>query len=87
MRCIKPRVSTRGVGINTQTYRLQTITLLRLLILRKLLLRNVEVDPFPEAAFLPHPLAVALLGEAVTWPMVAAATAILAGVALARGDS
>ena len=32
-------------------------------------------------------LAVALLGEAVTWPMVAAATAILAGVALARGDS
>ncbi len=30
-------------------------------------------------------LAVALLGEAVTWPMVAAAAAILAGVALARG--
>ncbi len=29
-------------------------------------------------------LAVALLGEAVTWPMVAAAAAILAGVALAR---
>ena len=32
-------------------------------------------------------LAVALLGEALTWPMVAAATAILAGVALARGNS
>ena len=30
-------------------------------------------------------LAVALLGEAVTWPMAAAAVAILAGVALARG--
>ena len=30
-------------------------------------------------------LAVALLGEAVTWPMVLAAAAILAGVALARG--
>jgi drug/metabolite transporter (DMT)-like permease len=30
-------------------------------------------------------LAVALLGEALTWPMVAAAAAILAGVALARG--
>ncbi len=30
-------------------------------------------------------LAVALLGEAVTWPMAAAAAAILAGVALARG--
>jgi O-acetylserine/cysteine efflux transporter len=30
-------------------------------------------------------LAVALLGEALTWPMVSAATAILAGVALARG--
>jgi len=30
-------------------------------------------------------LAVALLGEALTWPMVAAAIAILAGVALARG--
>ena len=30
-------------------------------------------------------LAVALLGEAVTWPMVTAAAAILAGIALARG--
>ncbi len=30
-------------------------------------------------------LAVALLGEALTWPMVLAAAAILAGVALARG--
>jgi len=30
-------------------------------------------------------LAVALLGEAVTWPMAAAAAAILTGVALARG--
>ncbi len=30
-------------------------------------------------------LAVALLGEAVTWPMVLAAAAILAGVSLARG--
>jgi len=30
-------------------------------------------------------LAVALLGEALTWPMMAAAIAILAGVALARG--
>ena len=30
-------------------------------------------------------LAVALLGEALTWPMVAAAVAIMAGVALARG--
>jgi drug/metabolite transporter (DMT)-like permease len=29
--------------------------------------------------------AVALLGEALTWPMAAAAAAILAGVALARG--
>ena len=32
-------------------------------------------------------LAVALLGEALTWPMVAAAVAIMAGVALARGRS
>ena len=30
-------------------------------------------------------LAVALLGEALTWPMVLAAATILAGVALARG--
>ncbi len=32
-------------------------------------------------------LAVALLGEALTWPMVLAAAAILAGVALARGHA
>ncbi len=32
-------------------------------------------------------LAVTLLGEAVSWPMVTAAAAILAGVALARGNS
>jgi drug/metabolite transporter (DMT)-like permease len=32
-------------------------------------------------------LAVALLGEALTWPMVLAAAAILAGVALARGKA
>jgi drug/metabolite transporter (DMT)-like permease len=32
-------------------------------------------------------LAVALLGETVTWPMAAAAVAILAGVALARNHA